>query len=129
MALIDVNTQEEFDKNVLQSTEPAVVHFWAAWCDLCPAMDQFCAQLAEKFSNVKFYKVEAEKLSDITEKYGVTAVPAFIFLTKDGAVGSKLEGANPPELARRVEELSKKNVLSDTKGLTEKPSVSNQQIY
>jgi thioredoxin 1 len=58
MSLTNIQTQEEFDKQVLQSVDPVVIHFWAAWCDLCDDMDRFCVQLGQKFPNVKFYKVE-----------------------------------------------------------------------
>ena len=60
--LIPVSSEEEFTQLVtkgLTSTTPnaAVVHFWADWCAPCFEMDKICLQLAQKYSNVKFYKV------------------------------------------------------------------------
>jgi thioredoxin-like negative regulator of GroEL len=113
--LVNITSQEEFDKQVLESVEPVVVHFWAAWCDLCEDMDKFCLLLGQKFANVKFVKVDAEALSNITEKYEIAAVPAFLFLNNRGTVSGKLEGANPPQLAQNVEALSKTQALSESK--------------
>jgi len=119
--LTDITSQEDFDKHITGSPDASVVHFWAAWCDLCNDMDRFCTQLGTKFSNVKFFKVEAEVLSDITEKYGVSAVPTFVLFHNKGSVFGKIEGANPAELAKLVEGLSKSTTLSEAKVVTDAP--------
>lgn len=46
-------------------------------------------------------QVEAEKLSDVTEKFGVSAVPTFVFL-HEGKVVDKVEGANGADLASKL---------------------------
>jgi Grx4 family monothiol glutaredoxin len=85
----------------INSKELLVFDFWADWCKPCAPLNATFDQLAESFPSLKFFKIEAEKFPDITDKYGVTAVPYFIFV-KDGKVIDKVEGANGPELANKV---------------------------
>ncbi|KAL0491821.1 glutaredoxin [Acrasis kona] len=123
--LTDIRTQQEYNDQVLSLEGPSVVHFWAAWCDLCGDMDKFLVQLKSKFTNVNVFRVEAEALSDITEKYSVAAVPAFLFLHNKGTVDSKLEGANPAEIAKRFEKVSNTGKLLQDK-IT--PSATQENI-
>lgn len=84
-----------------------VVHFSATWAPQCQQMNDVMAELAKdtQFSNVKFVKLEAEDLPEVSEKYGISAVPTFIFLKNEQQVG-KLDGANAAELTKKVKALS-----------------------
>jgi len=78
-----------------------VLDFWATWCAPCGQMNTLFDQLAEQYTTLKFAKVEAEQLSDVTEKFSITAVPSFVFI-KNGKVIEKIEGADSPALAQQV---------------------------
>jgi len=90
-----------------------VLNFWAEWCKPCAQLNQIFDQLAESYPTIHFLKVEAEKLEEFTEKMGVTAVPTFMFI-KNQQPFDKIEGANSPELANKIEK------YSQTKGSSEK---------
>jgi thiol-disulfide isomerase/thioredoxin len=79
-----------------------VLNFWADWCKPCEQLNPIFDALADTYPNIHFLKVEAEKAEDITQKFEVTAVPTFLFL-RNQAVFDKIEGANAPELASKVE--------------------------
>ncbi|XP_052169808.1 uncharacterized protein LOC127786440 [Oryza glaberrima] len=83
----------------------AAVHFWAAWCEASKQMDEVFAHLAVDFPHAVFLRVEAEEQPEISEAYGVTAVPYFVFL-KEGKTVDTLEGANPASLANKVAKLA-----------------------
>jgi len=80
-----------------------VLNFWAQWSEPSKALNTVFEQLAQQHNapGVRFASVEAEEVGDVTEKYGIDAVPAFVFL-KDGQVLEVLKGANPPELTKKV---------------------------
>lgn len=68
-------------------------------------MDEVFAHLAVDFPHALFLRVEAEEQPEISEAYGVSAVPYFVFC-KDGKTVDTLEGANPASLANKVAKLA-----------------------
>ncbi|XP_062200378.1 uncharacterized protein LOC133903050 [Phragmites australis] len=83
----------------------AAVHFWAGWCEASKQMDEVFAHLAVDFPHAAFLRVEAEEQPEISEAYGVTAVPYFVFC-KEGKTVDTLEGANPASLANKVAKIA-----------------------
>eukprot|EP01027_Heterolobosea_sp_BB2_P005021 GEZU01007725.1.p1 GENE.GEZU01007725.1~~GEZU01007725.1.p1 ORF type:complete len:353 (-),score=116.38 GEZU01007725.1:116-1174(-) len=100
-----IQTESDFNQ-LIAKKQPTVVHFWAAWCGPCLQMDTVVDRLAAKYPTVTFAKVDAESVPDVTEKYEITSVPTFLIL-KDGTTQTKLEVADPAELSRLVDQLSK----------------------
>ena len=84
--LIDVETEEQLEAQLKAAGNEglAVVHFWAEWCEPCKQMDEVLKVLGEEKDKkqLTLLRVEAEKdeLEDVTEKYGVSMVPHFIFV-------------------------------------------------
>jgi len=90
-------------KNPADITGNAVLNFWAEWSEPCATLNTVFDQFADLHSqNLKFFKIDAEKFSDVTEKYGVSAVPTFVFL-KNGKPVDKVDGANVAELAAKIQ--------------------------
>jgi len=79
------------------------LHFWASWAAQCEQMNAVLEELAKdtKLVHVKFIKVEAEELPDLCETYEVEAVPTFVLL-KNGKVVDRVQGANAPELTKKI---------------------------
>ncbi|KAL9642970.1 hypothetical protein ABK040_010662 [Willaertia magna] len=130
--LIDIISEQQFETEVIERlkqneniTYPhaIVIHFFADWCSPCFEMDKVCIQLSSTFKNVKFYRIDAEQLSSLTERFNIKSVPAFVFLpalnNKNALNFSVLEGANPPELARRTKLLSETTSNSPAGGATD----------
>jgi len=82
-----------------------VLNFWADWCKPCAQLNAIFDQLADTYPNVRFLHVEAEKVEDVTSKFEVESVPYFLFI-KNQSIFDKIEGANAPELANKVEKYS-----------------------
>jgi len=60
MALHDITSHTEFTSAV-KSGQPAVAHFWAAWCEPCKHMDTVLRQLAAENTRAKFLRVRVIK--------------------------------------------------------------------
>jgi len=78
-----------------------VLSFWASWSQPSTQTNSILEQLQKQYQNIKFHKVEAEEVGDITELYTIDSVPTVVFL-RDGTVADTLKGSNPPELSKRI---------------------------
>ena len=85
-------TDQNFETEVLKSTEPVLVDFWAEWCMPCRMLAPTIAKIAKDYvGKVKVGKVDTDANRDISLKYGINAIPTVI-LFKNGQVAQKFVG-------------------------------------
>ena len=97
--------ESNFQDNVINSTKPVVVDFWASWCAPCNAMTPAFDRLTEKLKDrFVFGKVNIVEESNLSDKYNIGSIPCFVFF-KDGEVASTLLGIQSE--AKIQEELEK----------------------
>jgi thioredoxin 1 len=85
-------TDQNFDNEVLKSSEPVLVDFWAEWCGPCRMLAPTIEKLAESYAGkVKVGKLDTDSNRDTAMKYGISAIPTVI-LFKDGQVAQKFVG-------------------------------------
>ena len=88
-------TDSNFDNDVLASSEPVVVDFWAEWCGPCrlisPALEEIATELD---GQVKIAKLNVDENPDVTIRYGVRSIPTLIMF-KNGEPTSMQVGAAP----------------------------------
>ncbi|XP_077576161.1 glutaredoxin 3 [Stigmatopora nigra] len=102
----EAKTRAEFE-DLLGKSGPrlTVVHFQASWAPQCDLMNEVMVELAKEQADATFVKLEAEAVPEVSEKYTVTSVPTFV-LFKGGAQVDRLDGANAPELTKKVRRLA-----------------------
>ena len=84
-----------FDQEVLKSTEPVLVDFFAEWCGPCKAMAPALEQVAEEMAGkIKVVKLDVDQNPTVTGKYGIRAMPTLI-LFKDGQPVATKVGSLP----------------------------------
>lgn len=107
MAGADVLTvgDGDFKKQVLESTEPVLVDFWATWCAPCRAIAPSIDALATQYKGqLKVAKVNIDENQDTPQQYGIRSIPTLLVF-KGGMVVEQIVGSVPKS---KIEEAVKK---------------------
>ena len=103
-------TEASFDSEVLQSSEPVLVDFWAAWCGPCQMIAPAIQELATDFEgSAKVGKVNVDTEQALAARFGVQSIPTLMFF-QDGKVVDQVIGAvSKKVLADKLRALSPSN--------------------
>jgi len=93
-----------FEQDVLQSDQPVLVDFWAAWCGPCRMIAPTVEAIAEKYNGTaRVVKVDVDENPSISQRYGIKGIPTLI-LFKGGKEEERIVGATSKEaLARMID--------------------------
>ena len=88
-------TAANFEAEVLKSTTPVLIDFWAPWCGPCrmvaPSVEEMATQYAGK---LKVGKLNVDDHPSVAQRYGITGIPALLFF-EGGQVVDTVVGAVP----------------------------------
>ena len=85
-------TDGNFSQEVLKSSTPVVVDFWAEWCGPCKMIAPVLDELAGEYNGkVKIAKVNIDEHQQLAINYGINSIPTLLFF-KNGQVADQVVG-------------------------------------
>jgi len=97
-----IKTEQAFKDEVLQSSTPVLVHFWAPWCGLCRLIDPILERAHAEFGdNFKLVGVNADENLNLASSYRITNLPT-VLLFQEGKLVHRLEDLKRKEQVRDV---------------------------
>ena len=103
MADVTSVSDDSFDNEVLQSTTPVLIDFWAPWCAPCRAISPMVEDLAREYAGkLKVVKINVDDNPRTPTRYGVRSIPNLIVF-QGGQVKEQIIGAVPkPQLIKAI---------------------------
>jgi len=109
-------TKDNFEKEVLRSSKPVIVDFWATWCMPCKMIAPIIKEIShESKDKLKVAKLNIDDAMEIATRFGVMNIPTIIFF-KDGREFTRLVGVVPKDtITDKIEEMLNEDISYGTK--------------
>ncbi len=97
-------TDSSFEKDVLQSTKPVLVDFWAEWCAPCRMIAPTIDAIAEQYSETaEVVKVNVDDNSGTAQRYGIKGIPTLILFSGGKEVERVVGATSKESISRMIE--------------------------
>ncbi|GJJ12958.1 hypothetical protein Clacol_007205 [Clathrus columnatus] len=97
MPLVNLSSLSQLDGILAGSKDKlsasSVIDFYATWCGPCRVIAPIFEKLSGQYPNVNFLKCDVDNVTDVAQKYKVTAMPTFVFLKGSSEI-HRIRGAD-----------------------------------
>ena len=105
---LPVNIDEtNFDVEVLQSTQPVLVDFWAEWCGPCKMLAPVLDEIAtENAGRLRVAKINVDTAPALAARFGVQSIPTLLYFSKGEARGRTVGLASKKAIVSKLEQVA-----------------------
>ncbi|ORX86561.1 thioredoxin-like protein [Anaeromyces robustus] len=105
--ITEIENMEAFNEAISKPT-CSVVDFYVNWCSLCKTLHPKYENFSKIYTNVSFYQVDVNEVSDVVYMAGFINIPSFKFYKNNKLIG-EFQGDDPEELEKIIKENNKIN--------------------
>ena len=97
--VIEIQDEENFTNDVLNSDLPVLVDFWAEWCGPCKQLSPTVEEIAlEHQGKIKVCKMDVDSNREIAAKYGIRSIPSLIIFKNGEPAGVEIGALSKQQL-------------------------------
>ena len=93
MSAINI-TKNNFQEEVINSSKPVLLDFWASWCGPCRMVSPLVDEIAQERPDIKVGKINVDEEPQLADQFGVMSIPTLVVM-KDGKIVNQAVGARP----------------------------------
>ena len=99
-------TEQNFEKEVLESETPVIIDFFADWCMPCKMMAPVFESLSEEYEGkLKFCKVNVDEHPGLSSEFGIQGIPALVIVSEGKETGRIVGFASESSLKNKIEQI------------------------
>jgi thioredoxin 1 len=104
MAVKEVSDTKTWETDVMSSSMPVFVDFWAEWCGPCRMVSPVVEELSEEYNDkVDFVKVNVDQANELASKYNVFSIPTLAIFNKGQIVAQQVGAASKESYKNMIE--------------------------
>jgi len=97
--VIEIQDEENFTNNVLNSEIPVLVDFWAEWCGPCKQLSPTVEEIAsENLDKIKVCKMDVDSNREIAARYGIRSIPSLVIFKNGEPAGTEIGALSKQQL-------------------------------
>ncbi|HJL65838.1 MAG: thioredoxin TrxA [Arenicellales bacterium] len=98
-------SDDSFEEDVLNSSEPVLIDYWAEWCSPCKMIAPVLDEIAGEYGGrLKIAKLNIDENPQTPPKYGIRGIPTLMLFKNGNVEGTKVGNASKSQLTAFIDE-------------------------